>query len=296
MRFVRAVWKLLVGIKDALVLLFMLLFFGAALRRPVGTARSRSATACCCSTSTARSSSSRRAPTASELRRRRRRPARISPARPGRGARRGRGRRPGQGGRARPRRLPRRRPGGDGRPRRRARRVRASGKPVIAYATGYTDDGYQLAAHASEVWLNPLGAVAIAGPGGIEPLFQGPARQAGRDRQHLSRRHLQGGGRAVHPQRHVARGARRMPRRWAAPCSKPGARTSRAARPAGAAVDAYHARPAGAVARRRRRHGQGRARRRAGRQASASGARSRRGWPSLAARTTTSRAATAGSS
>jgi hypothetical protein len=31
-RFVRAVWKLLVGIKDALVLLLMLLFFGAALR------------------------------------------------------------------------------------------------------------------------------------------------------------------------------------------------------------------------------------------------------------------------
>src|SRR6187200_1654265 len=29
MRFVRAVWKLLVGIKDALVLLLMLLFFGA---------------------------------------------------------------------------------------------------------------------------------------------------------------------------------------------------------------------------------------------------------------------------
>ena len=29
MRFVRAVWKLLVGVKDALVLIFMLLFFGA---------------------------------------------------------------------------------------------------------------------------------------------------------------------------------------------------------------------------------------------------------------------------
>src|SRR3954447_26723555 len=29
MKFVRAIWKLLVGIKDALVLLFMLLFFGA---------------------------------------------------------------------------------------------------------------------------------------------------------------------------------------------------------------------------------------------------------------------------
>ena len=28
MRFVKAIWKLLVGIKDALVLLFMLIFFG----------------------------------------------------------------------------------------------------------------------------------------------------------------------------------------------------------------------------------------------------------------------------
>jgi protease-4 len=28
MKFVRAIWKLLVGIKDALVLIFMLLFFG----------------------------------------------------------------------------------------------------------------------------------------------------------------------------------------------------------------------------------------------------------------------------
>ena len=29
MKFVRAIWKLLVGIKDALVLIFMLIFFGA---------------------------------------------------------------------------------------------------------------------------------------------------------------------------------------------------------------------------------------------------------------------------
>src|SRR5215210_2947576 len=53
------------------------------------------------------------------------------------------------------------------------RRVRASGKPVVAYATGYTDDGYQLAASASEVWLNPLGLVAIAGPGGSNLYFKG---------------------------------------------------------------------------------------------------------------------------
>ena len=86
------------------------------------------------------------------------------------------------------------------------RAVRAAGKPVVAYGVGYTDDSYQLASAASEIWLNPLGAVLIAGPGRIEPLLQGPARQARRDRQRLSRRHLQVGGRAVHPQRHVARG------------------------------------------------------------------------------------------
>ena len=46
MKFVRAIWKLLVGIKDALVLLFMLFFFGWPLRRPFGAAGRRSGTAC----------------------------------------------------------------------------------------------------------------------------------------------------------------------------------------------------------------------------------------------------------
>jgi protease-4 len=51
--------------------------------------------------------------------------------------------------------------------------VRASGKPVIAYATGYTNDGYQLASAASEIWLNPLGAVVITGPGGTNLYYKG---------------------------------------------------------------------------------------------------------------------------
>jgi protease-4 len=51
--------------------------------------------------------------------------------------------------------------------------VRRAGKPVLAYATAYTDDSYQLAAHASEVWLNPLGTVALAGPGGNNLYFKG---------------------------------------------------------------------------------------------------------------------------
>jgi protease-4 len=52
-------------------------------------------------------------------------------------------------------------------------RTRRSGKPVLAYATGYSDDSYQLAAHASEIWMNPLGAVALAGPGGNNLYFKG---------------------------------------------------------------------------------------------------------------------------
>lgn len=51
--------------------------------------------------------------------------------------------------------------------------VRKSGKPVLAFATGYTDDRYQLAAHASEVWMPELGAVAIAGPGGNNLYYKG---------------------------------------------------------------------------------------------------------------------------
>ena len=52
-------------------------------------------------------------------------------------------------------------------------RARKAGKPVLAYATGYTDDSYQLAAHASEIWMTPLGVVAIAGPGGDNLYFKG---------------------------------------------------------------------------------------------------------------------------
>jgi protease IV len=52
-------------------------------------------------------------------------------------------------------------------------RARRGGKPVLAYATGYTDDSYQLAAHASEVWMNPMGAVAIAGPGHNNLYYKG---------------------------------------------------------------------------------------------------------------------------
>src|SRR5437868_8751691 len=53
------------------------------------------------------------------------------------------------------------------------RRVRASGKPVVAYGVGYTDDSYALASAASEIWRNPLGCVLIAGPGGSNLYYKG---------------------------------------------------------------------------------------------------------------------------
>ena len=52
-------------------------------------------------------------------------------------------------------------------------RVRAARKPVLAYATAYADDGMFLAAHSSEVWMNPLGGAVVAGPGGERMYFAG---------------------------------------------------------------------------------------------------------------------------
>lgn len=45
-------------------------------------------------------------------------------------------------------------------------KVRAAKKPVLTYAMAYTDDGVMLAAHASEVWVHPLGGAFVTGPGG----------------------------------------------------------------------------------------------------------------------------------
>ena len=52
-------------------------------------------------------------------------------------------------------------------------RFRAAGKPVLAYAVAYTDDSLLLAAHASEVWVDPMGGAAITGPGGEQLYYAG---------------------------------------------------------------------------------------------------------------------------
>ncbi|MEE4538387.1 MAG: signal peptide peptidase SppA [Erythrobacter sp.] len=50
-------------------------------------------------------------------------------------------------------------------------RVRQAEKPVLTYALAYGDDHMQLAAHASEIWADPMGGAIITGPGGTSLYF-----------------------------------------------------------------------------------------------------------------------------
>lgn len=52
-------------------------------------------------------------------------------------------------------------------------RVRRSGKPVLAFATSYTDAGYLIAANASDIWVDPLGGAMFTGPGGTQLYYKG---------------------------------------------------------------------------------------------------------------------------
>jgi protease IV len=52
-------------------------------------------------------------------------------------------------------------------------RVRAANKPVLAYASAYSDDSYLIASRASEIWTDTGGGVVIAGPGGSQLYYRG---------------------------------------------------------------------------------------------------------------------------
>lgn len=49
--------------------------------------------------------------------------------------------------------------------------VRAAGKPVHAYAAVYTNGSYQLASHADRIWMDPMGGTVIAPRGGSNLYF-----------------------------------------------------------------------------------------------------------------------------
>jgi protease-4 len=172
MKFVRAVWKLLVGIKDALVLLLMLLFFGglyaalSARPAPIGSGVLDLALTGSIVEQPAQMGWADLANGSSIIREHRLRDlvAAIDAARTDKRVK------------AIALDLDSFTGGGQtamGDVADAIRRVRASGKPVVAYATGYSNDSYQLAAAASEIWLNPLGAVVVTGPGGTNLYYKG---------------------------------------------------------------------------------------------------------------------------
>ena len=51
--------------------------------------------------------------------------------------------------------------------------VRAKGKPMLTWAKAYTDDTVLLAAHSSEAWVDPFGGAFVLGPGGNNLYFAG---------------------------------------------------------------------------------------------------------------------------
>lgn len=51
-------------------------------------------------------------------------------------------------------------------------KVRAVHKPVLVYGQLYADDGVQLAAHASEAWVDPIGGAVVTGPGGTQLYYK----------------------------------------------------------------------------------------------------------------------------
>jgi len=52
-------------------------------------------------------------------------------------------------------------------------RAKKAGKPIYAFASFYSDDSYQLAAHATQIWMDPMGGIIFAGPGGNRLYYKG---------------------------------------------------------------------------------------------------------------------------
>ena len=51
-------------------------------------------------------------------------------------------------------------------------RFKATGKPVYAWGSSYDQRGYYLAAHASQVWLHPMGSISVEGYGRLRSYYK----------------------------------------------------------------------------------------------------------------------------
>ena len=65
-------------------------------------------------------------------------------------------------------------------------RLRAAHKPVLVFGTVLEDGGVLLAAHASEAWIDPLGGAYLPGPGGFN-LYYGKALERFKISAHIFR-------------------------------------------------------------------------------------------------------------
>ncbi|WP_417620638.1 signal peptide peptidase SppA [Parasphingorhabdus sp.] len=52
-------------------------------------------------------------------------------------------------------------------------RAKKADKPIYTFASFYSDDSYQLAAHATQIWMDPMGGIIFAGPGGNRLYYKG---------------------------------------------------------------------------------------------------------------------------
>lgn len=58
-------------------------------------------------------------------------------------------------------------------------RIKKTDKPIYAFANFYSDDSYQLAAYADEIWMDSMGGIVFAGPGGNQLYFKNLIDQLG---------------------------------------------------------------------------------------------------------------------
>ena len=92
------------------------------------------------------------------------------------------------------------------------RDFRSSGKKVIAHSTYYGQEQYYVASVADEIYLDPLGFVAIDGFERYRRYYKDLFDKLGVEVNLFRVGAYKSAGRGLHPQGHVARGSRREPR------------------------------------------------------------------------------------
>lgn len=76
-------------------------------------------------------------------------------------------------------------------------RVKAAGKKITVWSTGYSQAQYAVAAHANEVFVHPMGGVMLRGISGTRLYWGGSPEEFGRNRARLPSGRIQERARSV---------------------------------------------------------------------------------------------------